>query len=529
MTRAEWEQSVLAPARAKTSDRPSDLHVPPARTVDLFCTPDDVAGIEYDRDIGDPGRFPFTRGAHSHGYQDQPWTMRQSAAFGTLVEANAHYRRLLASGATGLSIDFDGPTLTGRDPDHPRAAGAVGHRGVSVASVHDMLDLFADIDLGAVSVAMAVNGPAPMVFALFLVAAERRGVGWPALSGTLQHDILTASVLPPRSTMRLMTDVIAFCGTHVPRWCPASVSGSYLRDAGATAQQELSFTICDAIALVGQAVDAGLDADDVGSGLSVTLSARGDFFEEIAKCRAARQVWARVMRDRFGARTDAACALRLHTQTSRASLTTQQPSSNVVRTTYQALAAVLGGADSLHTYAFDDALSLRTDSAATLALRTQQVLANECGLTGAVDPFGGSWWVERLTRDFVDRTLADIEEIDRLGGMVAAVEQGVPQREVADAARRAQAGRAPVGASELGMGGDAIVRQPDRVRAVPQQRDAGAVAEALGRLRQAASGRANTMERFIDCARTGATVGEMCDVLRAEWGEGRPYVEPVTT
>jgi methylmalonyl-CoA mutase N-terminal domain/subunit len=517
MTRAEWEQSVLAPARAKASERANTDPVP--APVDLVSTPDDVADIEYARDIADPGEFPFTRGAHSTGYQDRPWTTRQSAAFGTPLEANARYRHLLASGATGLSLEFDPPTLMGRDPDHPLSAGAVGHRGVSVASVDDMLDLFAGVDLGTVPVTMVINGPAPVMFALFLVAAERRGVAWPALSGTVQHDVLSRSIFPSRPTMRLMTDVIAFCQTHVPRWSPVSVSGCELREAGATAQQELSFTVCYAMACVSHSIDAGLDVEDVGPGLSLALSAHGDFFGDIARYRAARQVWARVMRERFGARTDRACALRLHTQTSRASLAGHEPS-NAVRTTFQAMAAVLGGTDSLHTRAFDDAVNLPTAEAATLALRTQQVLASECGLTGAVDPLGGSWWVERLTRDFVARTFSDIDAIDSMGGMVAAVEQGVPQRQVADAARRTRMDRGrPEDKLAVDIDDVPAVRQSARACTVRQQRDARAVAASLGLLRQSASGSGNTMELFIECARAGATLGDMCDVLRTEWGE----------
>jgi len=524
MTRAEWERSVLAPARAKAPERAPDNHAPSA-PVDLLCTPDDVADIDYDRDIADPGQFPFTRGAQSTGYQNRPWVTRPSATFGTPVEANAEYCRLLAAGATGLSVEFDRPTLMGRDPDHPLPAG-VGHHGISVASVSDMLDLFAGIDLGAVPVTMAITGPAPMMFALFLVAAERRGVAWSALSGALQQNVWSGFIFPARPTMRLMTDVTTFCRTHVPRWSPVSVSGCELREAGATAQQELSFTLCHAIARVGHAIDAGLDVDDIGPVLSVALSAHGDFFEDIAKHRAARQVWARVMRDRFGARTDLASALQLHTQTSRASFVTHEPSSNAVRTALQALAAVLGGTDSLHTNAYDDVLGRPTAAAATLALRTQQVLAQECGLTGAVDPFGGSWWVERLTRDFADRTLSDIDAIDRLGGMVAAVEQGVPQRQVADVAhrtradRRASEGGPVVGSVEVLAAGEpqVLVRESDGA-GVRQQRDSAALAAALDRLRQTASGRGNTMDVFIECARAGARVGEMCEVLRAEWGE----------
>jgi methylmalonyl-CoA mutase N-terminal domain/subunit len=548
MTRREWEASVLEPACAKAPERAAPFRTSSGREVDVLSTPEDVTDIDYDRDIADPGTFPFTRGVHRQGYRSRLWTARQFAGFGTPAEANARYRHLLASGATGLSVAFDLPTLMGRDPDHPLSAGEVGRCGVSVASLADMLELFDAIDPGAVSVSMTINAPAPMIFALFLVAAERRGVPWAALSGTLQNDILKEFIAqkefiyPPRPSMRLVTDVIAFCHAHVPRWYPVSVSGYHIREAGATAQQELSFTMADAVAYVGDAIEAGLDVDGFGPRISFFFNAQSDFFEEIAKFRAARQVWARIMRERFGARTDKACALRFHTQTSGVSLTAQQPYNNVARTTFQALAAVLGGTNSLHTNALDEALGLPTADAATLALRTQQVLAHECGLAGDVDPFGGSWWVERLTRDFVERTLADIEEIDRMGGMVSAVEQGIPQRRIAESAYRAQldveAGRRaivgvntnvdadPHGVLTLAIDEAVAARQVERVRSARRDRDARAVAAALERLRQVALGTGNTMEGLVACVRAGATLGEMCDVLRTHWGE---YVESVGT
>jgi methylmalonyl-CoA mutase N-terminal domain/subunit len=387
-----------------------------------------------------------------------------------------------------------------------------------------------------------------MLFALYLVAAERRGVPWATLTGTLQNDILKEFIAqkefiyPPRPSMRLVTDVIAFCQAHVPRWYPVSVSGYHIREAGATAQQELSFTMADAVAYVGDAIEAGLDVDEFGPRISFFFNAHSDFFEEIAKFRAARQVWARLMRERFGARTDAACALRFHAQTSGVSLTAQQPYNNVARTTFQELAAVLGGTNSLHTNALDEALALPTAEAATLALRTQQVLAHECGLTGDVDPFGGSWWVERLTRDFVDQTLADIDELDRMGGMVAAIERGVPQQRIAESAYRAQveidAGRRaivgvnvhvdeePHGVATLEIDDQVMARQAERTRRARRDRDERAVAAALEALRGVAAGAGNTMEGLVACARAGATVGEMCDVFRGEWGE---YVESAGT
>lgn len=470
MTRDEWERLVLLPAGA---NGPARDGMTPA---DLICTPEDLAGIDYDRDIADPGCFPFTRGTHASAYRDRPWATRQPVGARSAVEANAHCHHLLASGATGLRVELD---------------------AVSMTSVQDMLDLFAGIDLAAVPVTMADDGSGPMVFALWLVAAERRGVAWSALSGVLQQETGRERTFPVQPAIRLMTDAMAFCRAQAPGWCAVAVSGCDLRDTGATARQELSLTLGQAIDSVGHAIAARQRPDDAARGVSVVLSAHGAFFEDIAKLRAGRQVWARAMRQRFGVRSDEACALRIHVQTSRASLHAQELSSNVVRVTYQALAAVLGGAVSLHTRAFDDVLAQPTTDAATLALRTQQVLASECGLAGEIDPFGGSWFVERLTREFADQVWSDIEEL-----------AGSPAR---DGALVREGG----GQGSRVSGGDHATRP---------SADATVLA-ALGRLRDGVRGAANTMDLFVDCARAGATVGEMCDILRAEWGKS---VEPMT-
>ncbi len=541
MTRADWERDILQPARARAPERAPAFHTSSGRPIAVVYTPDDVSNLDYDRDIGDPGTHPFTRGIHATGYAGKVWTMRQFAGFGTPEQANERYRQLLASGATGLSVAFDLPTLMGRDPDHRLAQGEVGRCGVSVASVADMLALFDEVPIDRVSISMTINGPAPMVLALYLAAAEARGIEWRTLAGTLQNDILKEFlaqkeyIYPPRPSMRLVTDVIGFSIEHLPRWNPVSISGYHIREAGATAQQELSLTLANAVAYVSQAMAAGLDVEAFAPRLSFFFNAHSDFFEEIAKFRAARRVWASLMRDRFGATGTRASALRMHAQTSGASLTAQQPANNVARTTLQALAAVLGGTNSLHTNALDEALSLPTAEAATLALRTQQILAAESGLTSTVDPLGGSWWIERLTDDMATQAMADIAEIDRMGGMVAAIETGWPQRQIAESAHRAQVAleareRIVVGVNahvDGTTGGvptaafddTAAVRQAQRLAAVRARRDAGRLNRALAALADAAAGESNTMPALIECARADATVGEMCDVLRRVWGE----------
>ncbi len=370
--------------------------------------------------------------------------MRQFAGFGTAADTNQRYRELLAAGGTGLSVAFDLPTLMGRDPDHPLSLGEVGKCGVSVVTLADMEALFEGIDLGAVTTSMTINSPAPMLFAMYLVVAERQGVPWSRLSGTIQNDILKEFIAqkeyiyPPRPSMRLIVDVFRFCAEHVPRWNTISVSGYHIREAGATAAQELAFTLRDGIEYVQWGVDAGLDVDTFVPRISFFFNAHNDFFEEIAKYRAARRIWARVMRDRFGARSERSWQLRFHTQTAGVSLTAQQPYNNVVRTTLQALAGVLGGTNSLHTNSLDEALALPTTEAATLALRTQQIIAHESGVADVVDPLGGSYYVEALTNRIEAEALAYIDRIDRMGGMVAAIEQGYPQREIAESAYRHQ-------------------------------------------------------------------------------------------
>jgi methylmalonyl-CoA mutase, N-terminal domain len=489
----------------------------------------------------DPGQFPYTRGIHASGYGGKLWTMRQFAGFGTPEETNARYRHLLAAGGTGLSVAFDLPTLMGRDPDHELSLGEVGKCGVSVVSLADMETLFDGIALDTVTTSMTINSPAAMVFAMYLVVAERQGVPWSTLSGTIQNDILKEFIAqkeyiyPPRPSMRLVTDTFAFCTREVPRWNSISVSGYHIREAGATAAQELAFTLRDGIEYVQYGIDAGLDVDEFAPRMSFFFNAHSDFFEEIAKYRAARTIWAQVMRDRFGAKSERSWKLRFHSQTAGVSLTAQQPYNNVVRTALQALSAVLGGTNSLHTNSLDEALALPTEDAATLALRTQQIIAHETGVAGVADPFGGSYFVEALTDDLSREAYAYFDRIDAMGGMVAAIEQGFPQREVAESAYRFQQAverneQLIVGVNEfvaadelppeiLYIDDTATERQMARLAGVKARRDAVAVTAALDQMRRAAEGSDNLMPAILEAVRAYATLGEMCDALRSAWGE----------
>jgi len=504
-------------------------------------TRDDLRKLDYARDLGNPGEYPYTRGIHATGYRGKLWTMRQFAGFGTPEDTNQRYRQLLAAGGTGLSVAFDLPTLMGRDPDHPLSLGEVGKCGVNIASLADMETLFEGIDLGAITTSMTINSPAPMIFAMYLVVAEKQGASWKTLSGTIQNDILKEFIAqkeyiyPPRPSMRLITDIFRFCADEVPKWNTISVSGYHIREAGATAAQELAFTLRDGIEYVQYGVDAGLDVDVFAPRISFFFNAHSDFFEEIAKYRAARRIWARVMRERFHAKHPRSWQLRFHTQTAGVSLTAQQPYNNVVRTALQALAAVLGGTNSLHTNSLDEALALPTAEAATLALRTQQIIAYETGVTGTVDPLGGSYFVEKLTSDIEAEALAYVDAIDRMGGMVDAIERGFPQREIAESAYRFQQAveqreqiivgvndfvapdEAPIGILYIDERAGEL--QLAKLARLKRERDGAAVTRALDALKAGARGRANTMPLLLDAVRAYATIGEMCDALREVWGE----------
>jgi methylmalonyl-CoA mutase N-terminal domain/subunit len=512
------------------------------RPIERVYTAADVRARDYARDIADPGAFPYTRGIHARGYEHKLWTMRQFAGFGTPEDTNARYKALLAAGGTGLSVAFDLPTLMGRDPDHELSLGEVGKCGVNVTSLADMETLFDGIDTRGITTSMTINSPAAMIFAMYLVVAEKQGADWTTLSGTIQNDILKEFIaqkeyiFPPRPSMRMITDIFAFCAERVPRWNSISVSGYHIREAGATALQELAFTLADGIEYVQWGVDAGLPVDRFAPRISFFFNAHSDFFEEIAKYRAARSLWAHAMRDRFGATDERSWKLRFHSQTAGVSLTAQQPYNNVVRTALQALSAVLGGTNSLHTNSLDEALALPTEAAATLALRTQQIIAHESGVTSVVDPFGGSYFVETLTSQMEDGAHDYFRQIDQLGGMVAAIEAGFPQREIAESAYRFQQEverreKIVVGVNDQSDGaveavmptlyidesaGESQLRKLEQLRA---SRDAGRVAETLDALRDAARSTHNLMPPILDAVRAYATVGEMCDALRDVWGE----------
>jgi methylmalonyl-CoA mutase N-terminal domain/subunit len=500
------------------------------------------ADLPADRDgaIGVPGGYPFTRGVYPSMYRGRLWTMRQFAGFGTAEETNERFRYLLEHGQTGLSTAFDMPSLMGHDSDHARSLGEVGREGVAVDTAVDMQDLFRGIDLGDVSVSMTINAPAAIMMAYYVVAAERQGVPADRLAGTIQADILKEYIaqkewcFPVDPAMRLLGDMVQWCSGHMPRWHPVSISGYHIREAGSTAAQELAFTLKDGLTYVQQAVDRGLDVDDFAPRLSFFFNAQIDFFEEIAKYRAARRIWARELRDTYGAQNPKSWLMRFHTQTAGVSLTAQQPLNNITRTAIEALAGVLGGTQSLHTNSYDEALALPTEDAVRIALRTQQIIAHETGVTNTIDPLGGSYFVESLTDELERQAYDYFAKIDELGGMVAAVKQNYPQREIADASFDLQSridngDRIVVGVNGYTEGDDgqmAILRidpalegkQIGRVQAVKAARDSAAVETSLGELREAARTDVNLMPILLDCARVHASEGEIVHALQDVWG-----------
>ena len=537
----KWERDVLEPALKKAPERQIPFTTISGRPIDRLYTADDLQGLDYIRDLNNPGEFPYTRGIHPSGYRGKLWTMRQFAGFGTPEETNERYKTLLKAGGTGLSVAFDLPTLMGRDPDHELSLGEVGKCGVSIVSLADMERLFDGITLSDITTSMTINSPAPMIFAMYLVVAEKQGADWKKLSGTIQNDILKEFIAqkeyiyPPRESMRLITDIFGFCAKEVPKWNTISVSGYHIREAGSTSLQELAFTLRDGIEYVQYGIDAGLDVDAFAPQISFFFNSHSDFFEEIAKFRAARKLWAEVMRERFGAKNERSWKLRFHTQTAGVSLTAQQPYNNVVRTALQALAAVLGGTQSLHTNSLDEALALPTAEAATLALRTQQILAHESGVTNMVDPLGGSYFLEKLTLDMERGAKDYFDVIDRMGGMVEAIENGYPQKEIAEASYRFQ--QSVETRDKIIVGVNDFVQEDEpphpilyidettydtqivRLETLRKTRDNDRVRRSLDALKQAARGRDNTMYPLLDCVRAYATVGEMCDALREVWGE----------
>ncbi|HEY3110415.1 MAG TPA: methylmalonyl-CoA mutase family protein [Chloroflexota bacterium] len=528
------------------SERPVRFMTASSEPVERLYTPAQFHETDYPERLGDPGEYPYTRGVHPTGYRGKLWTMRMFAGFGAAEETNQRFKYLLANGSAGLSIAFDMPTLYGYDTDDPRAQGEFGTCGVAVSSLADMEILLDGLPLDEITTSMTITSPAAMIWAMFLVAAEKRGIPWARLAGTIQNDILKEYIaqkeyiFPPRPSLKLVTDTIEFGARRVPRWNTISISGYHIREAGATAQQELAFTLADGIVYVQAAIDAGLAVDQFAPRLSFFFDVHNDLFEEVAKLRAARRVWARVMRDRFGARNERSLWCRFHCQTAGVSLFAAQPENNVVRTTIQALAAVLGGTQSLHTNAMDEAMALPTEKAARLALRTQQIIAHESGAANTVDPLGGSYFVEALT-DRMEAACYDyFRRTEELGGMVAAIEQGFPQREIADSAYRYQCEtdsreRIVVGVNDFRQGNEEPLALPihtitaesrerhlSRLDRVRRQRDQSAVAAALERLERAArDGRENLMAYVLDAVRAYATLGELCGVLRGVYGEYR--------
>jgi methylmalonyl-CoA mutase N-terminal domain/subunit len=510
---------------------------------DPLYTPESTP-VDHDRELGYPGAYPFTRGVYPSMYRGKLWTMRQFAGFGTAAETNERFRYLLEHGQTGLSTAFDMPTLMGYDSDNPRSLGEVGREGVAVDSLDDMETLFSGIPLGEVSTSMTINSPAAMLLAFYACVGEEQGVPRNRLRGTIQTDILKEYIaqkeyiFPPEPSMRLVTDMVEWCSTEMPLWHPISISGYHIREAGSTAAQELAFTLQDGFTYVEWALERGLDIDDFAPRLSFFFNAHLDFFEEIAKYRAARRIWATQMRERYGAKNPRSWLMRFHTQTAGVSLTAQQPEVNLIRTAIEALAAVLGGTQSLHTNSFDEALALPTENAVRLALRTQQVIAHETGVVNTIDPLGGSYYVEQMTNELERLAYDYFERIEKLGGMVAAIKENFPQREIAEASYRYQSEveakqRIVVGVNRYQLQDEQPLeilkidpaleqQQIERVQALRGRRDSAAVETALARLKDdAAHENRNLMEPIVDASRAYVTMGEMCDALRDIWGTWR--------
>jgi methylmalonyl-CoA mutase N-terminal domain/subunit len=510
--------------------------------VDPLYTPDTV-DVDYARDLGFPGEPPFTRGVYPSMYRGRLWTMRQFAGFGTAEETNERFRYLLEHGQTGLSTAFDMPTLMGYDSDHPRSLGEVGREGVAIDSLADMETLFAGIPLGEVSTSMTINSPAAILLAFYVCVGEEQGVPREALRGTVQTDILKEYIaqkefiFPPEPSMRLVVDMIEFCSRELPRMHPVSISGYHIREAGSTAAQELAFTLADGFAYVDACVERGLDVDDFAPRLSFFFNAHIDFFEEIAKYRAARRIWARELRDKYGARDPRSWLMRFHSQTAGVSLTAQQPEVNIVRTAIEALAAVMGGTQSLHTNSFDEALALPTEHAVRIALRTQQVIAHESGVVNTIDPLGGSYYVESLTNELERQAYEYFDRIEKLGGVVPAIKDNFFQREIADAAFRYQSEierdqRVIVGVNRYELEDEPELeilhidpalerKQIERVQALRARRDSAKVEQRLAELKRGAAGDENLMPAIHDAARDYVTMGEICDAFREVWGVWR--------
>ncbi len=541
-----WESQTLQKTLERLPERQSPFTTMSGIRLDRLYTPLDLRDLNYLSDLGFPGEYPFTRGVQPSMYRGRLWTMRQYAGFGTAEESNQRYKYLLNQGLTGLSVAFDLPTQIGYDSDHPMAAGEVGKVGVAIDSIHDMETLFAGIPLDKVSTSMTINATAAILLALYVAVAKKQGVDPTLLQGTLQNDILKeyiargTYIFPPEPSMRLVTDVFAYGKDHLPRWNPISISGYHMREAGCTAVQELAFTLADGMTYVEAALRAGLSIDSFASRLSFFFGVHNDFLEEIAKFRAARRLWARFMRERFQAKDPRSCMLRFHTQTCGCTLTAQQPENNIVRVTLQALAAVLGGTQSLHTNALDEALALPSELAVRIALRTQQILASESGVADVADPVGGAYAIEVLTRRLEEEALAYIDAIEARGGMLPAIEQGYVQQEIQRSAYEYQRGVEQghvvvVGVNEYVMPEERPIElmhvdqgvadaQLEKLSVLKQHRDSGQVAAALERLHRAAQGTTNLVPIILEAVQCGTTLGEISDTLRDVFGEYREKV-----
>ena len=544
--RARWEREVYGPARERSPERDVPFQSLSGIPIRALYTPEDLAGWRYEDKLGYPGEFPYTRGPYPSMYRGRLWTMRMFAGFGRPADTNARFKYLLDQGQTGLSTAFDMPALMGYDADHARARGEVGREGVSISTLDDFETLFRDIPLDRVTTSMTINCTATVALAMYLALADKQGVSWDTVGGTMQNDMLKEFIAqkewisPPEPAVRLVVDTIEFCAAHVPRFNPVSISGYHIREAGSTAVQELAFTLADGFGYVQAAIARGLDVDAFAPRLSFFFDIHNDFFEEIAKLRAARRLWARFMKERFGAKKPESMRLRTHTQTAGVSATAQQPLNNVARVALQALAAVLGGAQSLHTNSYDETWALPTEEAVTVALRTQQIIAEESGVALTIDPLGGSYYLETLTNKMEEAAYEYIRKIDAMGGIVRAIDTGYPQREIADAAYRYQLmedrnEKVVVGVNKYAMAEerpinylkiDAAVEheQVEHVRRFKASRDAAKVARRLKQLAEACRGTSNIMPVLIDAVKDYASLGEISDVYRQAFGL---YREPI--
>ena len=545
--RERWEKTTLPNWTKQCGERKKEFHNTSNMTIKRLYTPQDVEQLDYARDLGFPGEYPFTRGVHATMYRGRIWTMRMFSGFGTAKQTNQRFKYLIKEGETGLSTAFDYPTIMGYDSDHPMARGEVGICGVAIASLKDMETLFDSIPLEQITTSMTINGPAPILLAMYIAVGDKQGVSREKLGGTTQNDNLKEffaqklCIYPPKPSVKLTTDVIEYCSRHLPRWNPVSISGYHIREAGANAVQELAFTLYDGISYVESTLERGLKVDQFASRLSFFFASHNDFFEEVAKFRAARRLWAKIMKERFHAKNPRSLWMRMHIQTSGCTLTAQQPLNNIIRTTIQAFAAAMGGTQSLHTNSYDEALCLPSEEAVRVALRTQQIIAQESGATNTVDPLAGSYYVEALTDEMEQKAMEYIQKIDDLGGAIPAIERGFFQKEIADSAYKYQQEvdekrRIIVGVNDykieekecpielLRVDPGVEKKQVDSLQQLKRQRDSEKVKEALEKLHYAAEKDVNLMPAIIDAVKAYATLGEISDALRTVYGEYKELI-----